>query len=562
MRQLIPTRFVARFFWPMVLLLGCFPLQAELPYSSRYFKDQQTRQVVTDVMRVLGDFREGKVYLSERQAVEMALNHNLEINVERHVPLRKRWVVEQNRAVYDPLNTLSLNWDRATTPTSSILQGATRLTDVFTTLHYDYRQSFSNGSSFEVRFDGTRNRTTNFFASLVPAIDTRFELLFRQNLLPGFGRILPDYQIEISRNDVSISEQEFRRGVTEIVVQVQNRYWELQFALEDIRVKEKSLELSNTALEENRVRVEAGTSAALEVVQSEAEAALRREELIRARFNYRRIQDQLIRLITSYDDLRDFPGEIVPSDVIFAPPPVSDSWERLKSIATQERSELKQTELEIKNGNLNLERSRRRLRPSLDLVAGYQQFGLGGRQVVRDFSQGFLDPPVLEIVPGGLGDSLSQLFSSDFYGYLLGFSLQVPVFNTEARAANARAQLSLSQAEMQRKNLLQAISLEIRDALHQIEMNEARVAAAGEAVRFAQDRLASEQVRFEVGRGKTRELIEAQRDLVRAQSVSLRAKVDLIQGHNLLDRALGRTLQVHRIQLSEVLTRNVRGTNR
>ena len=88
------------------------------------------------------------------------------------------------------------------------------------------------------------------------------------------------------------------------------------------------------------------------------------------------------------------------------------------------------------------------------------------------------------------------------------------------------------------------------------------MAAAGEAVRFAQDRLASEQVRFEVGRGKTRELIEAQRDLVRAQSVSLRAKVDLIQGHNLLDRALGRTLQVHRIQLSEVLTRNVRGTNR
>ena len=167
-------------------------------------------------------------------------------------------------------------------------------------------------------------------------------------------------------------------------------------------------------------------------------------------------------------------------------------------------------------------------------------------------------PPVLEIVPGGLGNSLSQLFSSDFYGYLLGFSLQVPVFNTESRAANARAQLSLSQAEMQRRDLQQAISLEIRDALHQIEMNEARVAAAGEAVRFARERLDSEQVRFDVGRGKTRELIEAQRDLVRAQSVLLRAKVDLIQGHTLLDRALGRTLQVHRIQLSEVLKRNVR----
>ena len=93
-------------------------------------------------------------------------------------------------------------------------------------------------------------------------------------------------------------------------------------------------------------------------------------------------------------------------------------------------------------------------------------------------------------------------------------------------------------------------------------MNEARVAVAGEAVRFARERVDSEQVRFDVGRGKTRELIEAQRDLVRAQSVLLRAKVDLIQGHTLLDRALGRTLQVHRIQLSEVLKRNVRGTGR
>ena len=207
MRELIPTNLVARSILSMVLLLVCPPLGAELPYSSRYFKDQKTRRVVSDVMRVLGDFREGKVYLSERQAIEMALHHNLTINVERHIPLRKRWVVEQNRAVYDPLNKLSLDWDRATTPTSNILQGGTRLTDIFTTLHYDYRQSFANGSSFEVRFDGTRNRTTNFFASLVPAIDTRFELLFRQNLLQGFGRILPDYQIEISRNDVSISEE-------------------------------------------------------------------------------------------------------------------------------------------------------------------------------------------------------------------------------------------------------------------------------------------------------------------------------------------------------------------
>ena len=110
---------------------------------------------------------------------------------------------------------------------------------------------------------------------------------------------------------------------------------------------------------------------------------------------------------------------------------------------------------------------------------------------------------------------------------------------------------------LQRQSVQQTISLEIRDALTLIEENEARLEAGQEAVRFATERLDGEEARFEVGVGTTRLLIEAQRDLLQAVSVLLRAQIDLIKSHHLLDRALGRTFDRYNIRLSETLKTNV-----
>ena len=513
--------------------------------------------MVLDETQVLGSIQNGKVYLSEQQAIEMALRHNLDINVERHESLFHRWAVQRQRGVYDPIATFNFRWDRDTIPATSILQGGLRLTNILTDYDYGFEKSFSTGSAFEVKFSGSRNRSTNFFSSLVPSIDTSFEVLFRQSLLQGFGRIAAEYQVEISRNNLDISEQEFRRRAVDVVFQVQEHYWELVHALQDTQVKEKSLQLANTVLDQNRVRLEVGTASRLDVVQAETEVALRREELIRTQFNYRRSQDQLVKLMTSYRDPREFPGEIVPADPVSVPPPVSQSFDRLRAVAAEMRPEFQQADLEMANQKVTLDLSRDKLRPNLDLVAGYQQFGLGGTKIIRDFSQGFIDPPVIEIISGGVGDSLGQLFSADFYGYVLGLNLRLPIFNREAQAENAQAQIALDQVELRKESLTQLIYLEIRDALTQIEMNEARLEATQAAVRSARERLEGEEARFDVGVGTTRELIETQRDLLQAESLSLRAQVDLIKSHALLDKAVGRTFDRHNIRLSDALEANV-----
>lgn len=543
----------------VLLLPFCFSMTfAQSNPFSRYYRNELIQKVTVPATEILGKTREGRVYLTQEDVIAMALQQNLNVNVERHNYLFDLWAIQRQRSVYDPTGTLDFSWNRQATPTASVLQGGLSVTDILTSHRYGYRQNFSTGSSLEVNFTGIRNNTSSFFASLAPAINTSMEFLFRQNLLEGFGRIGAEYEIEISRNTLDITSQEFQRVAQDIILDVLNRYWELQFSLQDIQVKQKSLEYATRVLEQNRSRFDVGTAARLEIVQSEAEASSRREELIRSQFNYRLTQDQLVQLITSYQDPGHFTGEIIPSTALYTPEPIPQSFENLQAMADEMHPQIQQMELDILNQQVKLNLSRDRLRPTLDLVAGYSQFGSGGRRLFLDFTKGFTNAEVVKIVDGGLRDSISQLFSSDFYGYVLGLNLQLPIFNTEARAQNAQAQISLDRAELRQESVKQTVSLSIRHALTQIEMNHARLEAAQATVLFSQERLEGEGIRFEVGIGTTRELIEAQRDLLEAESVLLRGQTDLIQSHHLLDNALGRTFERYKIRLDEALKKNIR----
>jgi len=524
----------------------------------RYFNDEQRSKLVLDQPFIAGNRVDGKIHVSEKQAIEMALANNLDINVERQTVIAGRWGVNRLEGFYDPRTTFALNWDREKTPAASVLEGGSSLTNVLTSVSTGYSQTWSTGTTLEANFAGVRNRTTSFFSSLVPAINAQVDVALRQALLRGFGRTSQEYQIEISRKNVEISEQEFRRSASELILQVQDRYWELEYSLGDMQVKEMSLQLAQTVLAQNRERFAVGTAARLQVVESEAEAALRQEELIRSRYGYRLVQDQLIQLVTNYEDPRQFPGEIVPSDPATSPNVPIESFEELQQVGTSSRPEVQQADLQIVAEKVNLSSTRDRLRPNLELVVGYQQFGLGGALVNRDFSQGFLNPPIIGVVPGGLGNALDQMFTGGYYGYMLGLTLQLPIFNREARAENAQAQIAVDQAELRKQAARQTVGLQIREALTQIEMNRARLEAATTAVRAAEERLKAEQARFDNGMATTRQMIEAQRDLLQAQTVRLRAQIDLIKSYALLDRATGRTFERQNIRLVDALTTNVR----
>ncbi|MEJ2146950.1 MAG: TolC family protein [Acidobacteriota bacterium] len=531
--------------------------RGQLNFLSRYHQDQAHRYVRLPPTSVKGLVKDGKLHLSEKQAIEMALHYNLGVNVQRVQYLYDGWTARSEEGIYDPSGSFGLDWSRRRTPTTSVLAGGTQLTDVLTTYNLGYQQLWSTGTSLNVTFTGSRDRTTNLFASLIPAINTSFEVMVSQDLLQGFGRVLPDYQIEISRNNLKVSLQQFRSLAAQTILQVQNQYWELAYALEDIRVKQKSLESANTLLQQNRDRLEVGTASRLDVTQAEAQVALFRGQLIASQYNYRLAQDQLVTTITDYQDPRQFTQEIVPADSVYSPPPVTEAFQQLQATAYQQRPELQQADLQLENSRVTLTQSRNRLRPSLNLQVGYQQFGLGGTEIVRDYSQGIFNAPIIAIVPGGLGQSLHQLFSGTYYGYVVQANLQFPIFNTEARALSAQAQIDLNRNELSKANLEQSVALEIRQALTQIEQSRASLAAAVPGVTAAQAALAGEEAKFEAGLATTRDIIDAQRDLLTAEEVRVRAQIDLIEAYAALDHAVGQTFERHSIRLMEAIETNV-----
>lgn len=527
-------------------------------FFRKYFVDVGVRTVGSgpnDFSR----FRErGKLYLSEEDAVRLALANNFQLNVERHGPLLAWWAVQREHWPFDPQLGFNFFWDRQKVPATSALAGGDSVTSISTNYSYFYSQAFPTGTELRLDFLGRRFQTSSFFATLVPAINTDFSFAFRQRLFEGFGRSGNLYRLRIARNNLEISRHEFERQLIEVISEVRNRYWDLVLARGEIEVKKRSLELAQRTLEENKIKLEVGVAPPLEVTRSEAELAARREELISAEYSYALAQDQLKRLISSYRDPRELSEEVEATSRPSVEPAPQEDFALLLKRALDQRPEMRQATLEIENRRRELEFSRSKLKPTLDLFASYSQHGLGGLRVLRDFSRGFANAPIIGILPGGLGDALDQLFSGDFFGYALGLELRIPLSNHEARAENAQALLAYRRAEMDRRALEQTIALELRAALTRLEMNLARLEAAEANVRLARETLDGEQARFEAGVSTTRQLIEAQRDLAAAESLELRARIDCIKSRVELEKALGATLAEYNIEISDAINTNLR----
>jgi outer membrane protein TolC len=497
--------------------------------------------------------RDGNLALTAEDAVRLALEHNVDINVERYTPYFTLWGVERGRAVLNPVVQLNTSIDRLVTPTTSPLQGGDSLLNLTNLYDVTIHKPFQPGLDLDVSFNTRRARTNSFFSSLNPSLVPAVSVTLTQHLLKDFGGLARGRLVRIARNSYGMSQESFVTHVSDIVTDVLNTYWDLVFNQEDIKVKEASRKLAEVVLEQNKIQAQVGTMAPLDVIQAEAEVAARSEELVVSQFNRRISEDKLKKLISSRPDPGVIAATIVPTSAPDPPTGTAGDLARTLGRALEIRSEIRQALLDQQNKHIQVEYTRNQLRPALDFVAGYSQNGLGGVRVIRDYSQGLFGAPIIGFEPGGFGDALSSLFSRKYIGYSLGFNFRVPIGNDEARANSAQAQIEYRQGEEQLRSLRQRIALEVRQAYDNIEMNRARVQTAEVTVRYQQSRLQGEQDKYSLGATTTRFILESQRDLQDAQSRLLKAKIDLIKSRVALDRAAGDTFSAHGIELQEQL---------
>jgi outer membrane protein TolC len=363
--------------------------------------------------------------------------------------------------------------------------------------------------------------------------------------------------IRIAKNNREISDIAFRNQVIATVTQIQNIYWDLVNAYEDVRVKERSLAVAQKTLSDNREQVRIGAIAPIEVVRAENELATRNQDLILAQTTLQ-LQQLLIKnaIARNLNDAILASAPVIPTDTMEVPPnepvvPVQD----LVSEAEAHRPELAQARIDLQNRQISRKTAANSLLPALDLVAWYGGNGLAGEQ--NAFNPN-LSPN--SISRGGFYNPFATLFRGDFPDYAVGFNFVLPLRNRAAQADQIRSELEARQAEMRYQQLKNEIGIEVRNAQFVVQQSRARVDAARKSKELQQHLYEIEQKRQALGASTSFQVLQLARDLAVAESNLVSAMTAYEKAVVEMDRVQGATLTRYNLRVSDAESGHVEQT--
>jgi outer membrane protein TolC len=368
-------------------------------------------------------------------------------------------------------------------------------------------------ATWSVSWDTSRTSTNSPISSFDPSLQSGFQVAFSQPLLRDRTIDSATQQYTIAKRNRESSDLRFREAVVQTVAAVKEAYWTLKATRANVEVQQRSLELAQELARENRVRVEAGQIPPLDLVQAEAEVAQRRENLIRANTIADDAEDALRRLIVDPADAAFWRMRLDPVEApsaVGAAPDVDAAVAR----ALGQRYDLARAEHELENARSTVDFLRNQRLPDVRLETSYRSNGLGGTQFLRT---GGFPGLITGTRRQGLDDALGQVFTSDYPTWSLGVTVSYPLGRSYEAASFARAQVERRQAAERISSLRVQAAETVRRAGRQIRGTAERVAAARARTTLAEERLAAEQRRLDVGLSTTFLVTQAQRDLLEAQ---------------------------------------------
>ncbi|HZQ69724.1 MAG TPA: TolC family protein [Terriglobales bacterium] len=456
---------------------------------------------------------------------------------------------------YDPQVLSSLNIEHLTQPLSNtVVSGVSNLKQNTGQANFSYFQAFPSGTSMQVDFDNLRTTDNTTNSTLVPLLNSGFRFTLRQRLLSGFG-FGPNLRfIRIARNNREISDVAFRNQVIATVSQIQNIYWDLVNAYEDVKVKQRSLALAEKTLSDDNDQVKLGAMAPIEVTRAESEVATRNQDLLLSQ-NELQLQELLIKNAVTRDlsDPLLASATVVPTDTMRIPEkepvvPIQD----LIGDAQNHRPELAEARMDLNNRDISRKSAANALLPAVDFLSWYGASALAGVQNPNN-------PTIATPIPRtGFSNAFSTLFRNDFPDYGVGLSLTIPIRNRAAQADQIRSQLEYRQAQLRLQQLQNQIGIEVRNAQFALLQNRARVDTARKARDLARQTFEIEQKKYALGASTSNNVLQTQRDLAQAESNLVAAMSTYEKSRVELDRATGLTLTATGIQIEDVEIGQVR----
>ncbi|PYY03149.1 MAG: TolC family protein [Acidobacteria bacterium] len=454
---------------------------------------------------------------------------------------------------YDPQITTNFNVEHGVFPIANqVTFGVPSVQQNTANANLSFQQAFPTGTAFDFGMQNSRQTTNGRFTELVPALNSTFRFTLTQRLLSGFG-LGPNLRfLRIARNNREVTDIAFRNQVIATTTQIQNIYWDLVNAVEDVKVKQRSLSLAQKTLEDDKKQVELLAIAPIEVTRDEAVVDSSNQDLIISQTNLQ-LQELLMKnaITRNLSDAEVASAAIVPTDTIVVPEnePVVPTQD-LISEALSHRPELAESRIDMTNRQISRKAAKNNLLPSLDFVAFYGGSGLAGVPNPNLSSNAGL--PVT-----GFGDVFSRTFNGSSPDYSVGFSLNIPLRNRVAQADQVRSELEYGQAELHLQQLQNQVGIEVRNAQFAVMQYRARVVSARKGGDVAQRTLDIEQKKLALGASTSLQVLQIGRDLAVAESNLVTATTAYAKARVELDRAIGATLVNNGISIDDAETGNV-----
>ena len=473
--------------------------------------------------------------LSLKDSIVYALRNNFDIEISKLNSNMKDYEITVQKAKYDPTMKLEGKIENDDVPINSKLVGGLETSSISPFIEQGktadavIQSMIPTGATLSLEYNIFRDFVDpNPFRLLNPAYENYVEAKITQPLLKGAGWFYNRSLIYIARNNKKISLAQFKSKAIEVSNSVQEAYWNLVKAIEDLKVANKSKERAEDLLKKNRIQVEIGTLAPIEIIDAESGVASRVEAIISAENAIKDKEDELKKIMNFADTDIISDAAVIPTNKPDFIPKKVELKETLK-VAMGKRPELLELQLKTENADMQTRRRKNELYPALDFTAGMRYTGLG--EDIEDVSD--------------------STFSEEFQGEFFTLALEIPLGNRSARSKYNRSKLKKQQASLNVKRKELDIVVEVRGAVRQVMTNIERVNATRKARELAQKRLEVEGKKFSVGRSTSLEILRAQEDLATAEGNEAKAIIDYEISLGSLEKAKGTILDTYDIKLEE-----------
>jgi len=510
---------------------------AQNPRERETFRGLSSPQAVSDALpapKYLQDHVvDGKLRLSLQDAIIAMLMNNSSVRLQELNVENSKYSLLRSHSPFDPAVQASFAATRSVFPTSSQLQGAPTLDSLNQISLVNYTQTFETGTSLLIGFNSTRYSSNSSFNNINPSFTSGLNFQITQPLLRNRWLFANRAPIVIARRNLRGSRAIFDAQLNDAMQNLVSQYWAVVEARGNLEVARKSQDAADVSYKRDKRALELGALPPLDIYRSESQVATRRVATIQSEYALKQAEDTLRFTLGANVDpfLRALDLDLTEQPARDEKLLEVDTATALKE-ALDNRPEMEFQRLALANDDTSIRLAHNNLLPDLSLAGNYAGNGVAG--------------------PGGFNDSVTQAFNFGFPTYGVSLNLTLPVRNRSAQADLGNALVSRRRDLYTERQLREQITLDVANAVHQLEQAKLSLAASREALELSRKNLTAEQRKHELGSETVFFVLEAQTEVAQAESSLLQAEVAYELAVTAVQHATGKLLDPYNIQIQEI----------